>query len=292
MQMEGEYRTVGEVALSHLRFERIVQEGSGPFERAHRLAQPSLVYLRMGPSDPALGCLGAPTSHRSFTPFGTASLVPAHMALYVRSPGFNAREMYVLRFDELRFDDLTGLGSTSSPSELSACFNITAGGVLEAMERLAREFANPGFAHETIVAGLGQQILGELARHFEGLRKRGERRHGMLAPWQIARIEERLKAADQLPPDVDELAQICGIGRRHLMRAYKSTTGNTVMRRVEQTVFQRAMKLLANGDLSVKFVAGTLGFDCQSSFSTAFRRRFGQSPSEWRALQRAMLAVN
>lgn len=290
--MEGEYHTVSEASLSQLRFERIVQEGSGPFERAHCLAQPSLVYQRMGTSDPALGCLGAPTSHRSFMPFGTASLVPAHMSLHVRSPAFSAREMYILRFDEMRFDDLTGVGMTSSPAELSSCFDINAQDVLEAMERLAREFANPGFAHETIVTGLGQQILGELARHFEGLRQQDGRRNGMLAPWQVARIEERLKVADQLPPDIDELASICGIGRRHLMRAYKITTGSTVMKRVDQTVFQRAMTLLANESLSVKFVAGTLGFDCQSSFSTAFRRRFGQTPSEWRAMQRAMRVVN
>lgn len=284
--MEGQYRTTATIALAQIRLERLVQDGSGPFRRAHLLDEPSLIYLPPSSGAGALGCFGEPQSHRSFTPFGAAVVVPAHMPLHVRSPGFNAREMIVVRFNEAHFSDLTGIGAGSSASELSACADVRAGGVIDAMERLSVELAHPGLAQETLVAGLGLLALGELARHFEVVRAGGAAQRGMLAGWQRARIEARLATEERVAPSIDELATLCGIGRRQLMRAWKATTGSTVMDHVERTRFARAMRLLEEQGLPVKAVADMLGFASQGSFSTAFRRRYGETPSAWRARRR------
>jgi AraC family transcriptional regulator len=282
--MDGQYRTTTTIALPQLRLERVVQAGSGPFRRAHLLDVPSLVYLP--PGSGAMGCFGTPRSHRSFTPFGAAVVVPAHTPLHVRSPGFGAREMIVARFDEARFGALTGIGAGASETDLAACADVRARGVVETMERLSGELAGQARARETIVAGLGLVVLGELARYFEAQRAT-PRRPGGLADWQRARIEARLADGDRSLPDVAELAGLCGIGPRHLMRAWKATTGGTVMEHVERVRFTRALRLLESGHLPVKAVAGLSGFASQGSFASAFRRRFGETPSGWRARRRS-----
>ncbi|MGF7147046.1 AraC family transcriptional regulator [Sphingomonas zeicaulis] len=284
--MDGAYRVTVELSLAQLRLEQLHQEGSGPFERCHRVDAPSLVYLPGSPDRAAFGCFGEPRSHRSFAPFGQAVVVPAHVPLHVRSGGFGPREMIVMRFDEGRFGALTGIGAAPDAGDLAACVDVRAAGVAAAMDRLAVEMARPGIARETIVAGLGLVVLGELARHFETVRS-AARGRGMLAEWQVRRIEARLADGDRPPPDVGELAALCGIGRRHLMRAWKATTGGTVMERVEQAMFARARDLLAADRLPVKSIAGACGFMGQGAFATAFRRRFGMTPSAWRARVRA-----
>lgn len=286
--MNRGYRTTTALSFLHMQLEHLEQDGSGPFERVHRLDQPCLVYLSGSSDRPALGCFGEPRSHRSFRPFGSAVVVPAHMPLYVRSPGFGTREMTILRFDEAPFGDLTGVDTSASEVDLAACADIRATGVINALERLSAEVARPGIAHETIVGGLGLLVLGELARHFKASRDRGSQRGGTLAAWQLRRIEERLMATHSRPPDIEELAALCGIGRRHLMRAFKATTGMTVMARVKQNLFQRAAELLNADNASVKTIARALGFESQGSFATAFRHRFGQTPSEWRTCRRAV----
>ncbi len=126
----------------------------------------------------------------------------------------------------------------------------------------------------------------QLARHFEALRQAGPAR-GKLADWQMRRIEARLAREDCPPPDIDALAALCGIGRRHLMRAWKITTGGTVMEHVERTRFARAVHLLEAGHMPIKAIAADLGFAGQGSFATAFRRRFGDTPGAWRARRRS-----
>ena len=284
--MDGAYRVTVELSLAQLRLEQLHQEGSGPFERCHRVDAPSLVYLPGSPDRAALGCFGEPRSHRSFSPFGQAVVVPAHVPLHVRSGGFAPREMIVMRFDQGRFGALTGIGAAPDASDLAACVDVRAAGVTAAMDWLAVEMARPGLARETIVAGLGLVVLGELARHFETVRS-AARGRGMLADWQVRRIEARLADGDRPPPDVGELAALCGIGRRHLMRAWKAATGGTVMERVEQAMFVRARDLLAEDRLPVKSIAGACGFTGQGAFATAFRRRFGMTPSAWRTRARA-----
>jgi len=285
--MSGDYRVIVEMALPELRVERLVQDGSGPFERCHRLDRPSLVYLpQAGPED-AVGCFGEPRSHRSFSRFGSAVVVPADVPLHVRSHGFSSREMIIVRFDQDRFAALTGLSPRTAIDELSGCADVRAAGLSATLDRLSIELARPSVARETIVAGLGLLLLGELARHFDEERQSATPRGG-LADWQLRRIEARLQAEDRPPPDLGELAALCGIGRRHLMRAWKATMGGTVMERVEQVMFDRARRLIEDeARLPVKAVAGACGFAGQAAFSTAFRRRFGVSPMAWRQRYRA-----
>ena len=96
------------------------------------------------------------------------------------------------------------------------------------------------------------------------------------------RIADRLSDETKAPPGVAELASICGLSRRHLMRAFKAKTGMTVMEWVEHGTFDRALRLLGGQD-SIKSIAAQLGYACPGSFATAFARKFGVPPRQWRS---------
>ena len=68
---------------------------------------------------------------------------------------------------------------------------------------------------------------------------------------------------------------------RHLTRAYKATTGQTLTQRFRELQMLRACELLAT-ELSLAEIALACGFSSQSHFTTAYRRHFGQTPGQAR----------
>jgi AraC family transcriptional regulator len=51
---------------------------------------------------------------------------------------------------------------------------------------------------------------------------------------------------------------------------------------VQQVTIERAQRLLAETDDSIKVVAAKLGFSSSAAFATAFRRSCGVSPRQFR----------
>lgn len=285
--MNNDYAVEARLSVSDFELAVLAQPGSGPFRRTHRVNHPTLTYLPAPGGNPSSGCLGDPRSHQSFRRFGNAVLVPPGVPMHVISPGFSDRRMIICHFDPGHFEQLTGIGASSPSDELEACIDIRDPVVLATLERLLVEIDRPAPSRETIITGLGMVLLGDLTRHFAALREGRTRRTGTLAPWQIQRIEDRLCDEAQPAPSVAELAELCGIGRRHLMRAFKASTGSTVMDHVERALFTRAARLLRETDMPVKSMAYLLGYERQASFSTAFRRRFGETPSAYRIRHQA-----
>lgn len=284
-------RSIAEAQFSvgDFRLEVLAQPGSGPFKRTHRVDYPCITYIPTPRGrEPSRGCFGKPESHRSFMPFGAAVLVPANMPIHVMSSGFAERKMLICRFEPRLFERLTGLSAEASGEELAACIDVRDPAVLATLERLSIEVARPSTARDTLVMGLGMVLLADLTRHFESVRARTEHRAGTLAPWQLKRIDQRLADESKPVPSVSELASLCGIGRRHLMRAFKASRGTTVMEHVERTLFARAARMLGETSIPVKSLAIALGYERQGSFSAAFRRRFGETPRDFRARASAM----
>ena len=280
--MSNDYAVETRLSVSNFKFTVLAQPGRGPFRRTHQVNHPTLTYLPAPGGNPSSGCLGDPHSHQSFRRFGNAVLVPPGVPMHVISPGFSDRRMIICHFDPGHFEQLTGIGAGSPSVELEACIDIRDPVVLATLERLLVEIDRPALSRETIITGLGMVLLGDLTRHFAALREGKRRRTGTLAPWQIQRIDDRLSDETLPAPSVAELAELCGIGRRHLMRAFKASTGSTVMDHVERALFARAAELLRTTDMPVKSMAFMLGYERQASFSTAFRRRFGETPSAYR----------
>jgi AraC family transcriptional regulator len=146
--------------------------------------------------------------------------------------------------------------------------------------RIYREIRQPGFGTTLVVDALTQALAVALIRRF-GLAEDGRPSHhaGGLAPWRLRRIRERV-AAERPAPRLGELAALCDMSVRHLTRAFKAETGQTIAAYVQQATAERARAMLLAADCSMAEIASRLGFSNATSFAYAFRRMTGLRPRE------------
>jgi AraC family transcriptional regulator len=104
---------------------------------------------------------------------------------------------------------------------------------------------------------------------------------GGLAGWQqrnvTAYIEEHV--ADQI--QLSTLAQIARLSPYHFCRAFKRSMGLPPHRFHATRRIERAKAMLAKGSMSITEVGFALGFAQTSSFTAAFRRVTGMTPTEY-----------
>lgn len=162
-------------------------------------------------------------------------------------------------------------------ARLTAGLNIRSVSLRSVLARLAQELQSPGFAADVLIESLSMQLAVELARYFREAPR--EHRGGGLAPWQLRRIEERLRERFDAPA-LQELADLCRISARHLTRAFKASRGVTIGAYVHEVRIEHAKALLR--ERSIKEVAFDLGFSSPSAFSAAFRGAVGISPRQYR----------
>lgn len=126
----------------------------------------------------------------------------------------------------------------------------------------------------------------EVARGIE--RSLGERPVGQFAPWQLQQIYGLVEYESRDGRlTVEQIAHRCGLSSRHLMRAFKASTGLTLHQYASEVRMRRAMAMLKADDLPLKVVAARLGFNSPSAFSAAFRQNIGCTPSEFRNRMRS-----
>lgn len=156
------------------------------------------------------------------------------------------------------------------------------GGKIEwLLRQMYREVNEPDFATVQVVEALAKQLAVEIVRKFK-LRSDDSTRHvGGLAPWRMKLIRQRLHS-ESLPPRLAELADLCDMTIRHLSRAFRTETGQTIGRSIEAAMVERANTMLSSG-AAVGEVALTLGYSSSGSFASAFRRATGLLPSEIKA---------
>ena len=98
----------------------------------------------------------------------------------------------------------------------------------------------------------------------------------------IARVISAMQENIATPLDQEELAAIFGRSARHLERVFKSVLQETPKSYYLGLRLEEARNLLSDTTLSILEVAIATGFNSRSSFSKAYRSRFGTSPSSYR----------
>ena len=81
---------------------------------------------------------------------------------------------------------------------------------------------------------------------------------------------------------IEAIAGDVNLSRGQLNRRIKAITGVTTQQYVNRVRLEQARELLGDHSLQVSEVAYQCGFDDVASFSRAFRRAFGKSPSHYR----------
>ncbi len=82
--------------------------------------------------------------------------------------------------------------------------------------------------------------------------------------------------------NVDEVAKYVGLNRSYLYELFIQTLGMSVQEFIIKTRMKMACSLLSDPDLSLKSIASAVRYD-PISFSRAFKKKMGVSPSEYRA---------
>lgn len=99
---------------------------------------------------------------------------------------------------------------------------------------------------------------------------------------RLCRARDYMAACFDRPLTLKEVAGVACLSPNHLLRSFKQTFRLTPHQFLTATRLEYARKMLADQNLSVTDICFSVGFESLSSFSRAFSRHTGFSPSEYR----------
>lgn len=136
---------------------------------------------------------------------------------------------------------------------------------------------------ESYAEALGVVLVHELIRLNSGMAAPARRSaHGGLAGWQRKRVADYIDAhlADEIP--LATLAELARLSTFHFARSFKQSFGMPPHRYHTSRRIDRAKDLLAEPSLSVTAIGHEIGFSETSSFTAAFRKFTGDTPTVYR----------
>lgn len=96
---------------------------------------------------------------------------------------------------------------------------------------------------------------------------------------KIHHAKEVILANIDLPLKLEDLAKKVETNECTLKKGFKEVFGTTVFGFIKEIKMEEAKNMLLSGKLSVKEVADHIGYKNPQHFSTAFKRKFGLSPT-------------
>ncbi|MFE1599736.1 GlxA family transcriptional regulator [Methylobacterium sp. ID0610] len=139
---------------------------------------------------------------------------------------------------------------------------------------------------EDLGPDLARKVAAQLVMYF----KRGGgqlqfSRRGLGAPAGRAALQEVQRWVAAHPAEdhgVAQLARRAGMSPRHFARLFRAETGQTPAAFVETVRIEAARRLLEDGRVATKQVAGDCGFRDADTLRRAFLRRIGLTPGAYR----------
>jgi AraC family transcriptional regulator len=153
--------------------------------------------------------------------------------------------------------------------------------LLSTAQKLASLIESADSHNRSYLEALGLVLTHELMRMQQGSPQTKQMVRGGLAAWQqrivTAYIEEHL--AESIP--LATLAGLAGLSTYHFCRAFKQSFGLPPHRYHTSRRIDHAKTLLAKPAVSVTDIGLTVGFSETSSFTAAFRKATGLTPSAY-----------
>lgn len=211
---------------------------------------------------------------------GDIFLLPPGEPLFVRG-GSGRQASLICHIDPALVHELAGQALEWDDQHLAATLDIGSARIRAILFRLTEEVRHPGLGWPRMLDFLAGELALELARYCIETVERPMT--GGLSGWRLRLIDERL-GDDTRAPTLQELADLCAVSVRQLTRGFRVSRGCSIGDHIEQRRMETAKRMLMAGD-SVKTIAFALGFASPSSFTFAFRRAVGASPSTFRTRQ-------
>ena len=114
--------------------------------------------------------------------------------------------------------------------------------------------------------------------------QQGDFKAALIQPDQLDRIhyaKEILLKNLSNPPSLMELARQVGMCDYNLKRGFREVFDTTVFGYLRDRRLEKAQQLLLEQQMKVSSVARAVGYDSPTSFTTAFKRKFGMSPKAY-----------
>ena len=100
----------------------------------------------------------------------------------------------------------------------------------------------------------------------------------------LLRAKDLIDARYRDPLDVETLAAAAHLSPAHFSREFRRVFGETPHQYLLTRRLERAAEMLRNTDHAVSDICFDVGLASVGSFTTSFRRAYGMTPTEYRAL--------
>ncbi|MEO6093566.1 MAG: helix-turn-helix transcriptional regulator [Novosphingobium sp.] len=228
----------------------------------------------------ARACYSARWGPHRFERLGDIFMVPPDEEMFIK--GESGRQATIVcDLDPDALHAVVGQELRWSDQQLATTLDITSARIRALLFRLTEEVRHPGFAAPQLFEFMAGEFAVEIGRYCLEVHERPVT--GGLSGWRLRLIDERL-ADEGAAPSLAEVARLCNLSVRQMTRGFRISRGCSIGDHIEQRRMEAAKRQLMRGD-SVKTIAFAMGFGSSSSFTFAFRRAVGISPSQFRARQ-------
>ena len=147
--------------------------------------------------------------------------------------------------------------------------------------KLMRSLENPNPENQPYLEALGTILVHELVRFHKGAPRAEPQLRGGLAAWQKRIVTAHIDAHLGEPIPLATLAQLARLSPYYFCRAFKLSFGVPPHRYHTNRRIEHAKSLLAMRTHSVTDIGLTVGYSETSSFTAAFRKVAGLTPSSY-----------
>lgn len=149
------------------------------------------------------------------------------------------------------------------------------------MQRLYREMSVPSVGSATMLLSLVGQLVITVYRL-----KYGEADKRMVDATDFTSVIQYIEQHLSEPITLSDLAHMSRWSNRHLQRLFAKHSGQSFGSYLQNARIHKSCELLRESSHKVSVIAELVGYRDIDSFNAVFKKIVGQSPSEYRSLQR------
>jgi AraC family transcriptional regulator len=155
--------------------------------------------------------------------------------------------------------------------------------IARGLEELCQEAQDPDATFDMLAEGWAIQTMAHL--HRMGGARPDEHAKGGLSANSLRRLNEYVAENLDRAISLADLSSVTGLSKRHFIRAFGESAGQTPHRYLVSQRIERAKQLLADSSHSITEIGLAVGFSHAQHFSNKFKALTGLTPSKYRELR-------